>query len=215
YKEMVEYYTLWAHQIKTPISALYLMIEREGREQDRPLAQQLFFVEQYVEMALHYLRSDSISADLDLAEYSIDKIIREVIKKHSRQFIYKKIQLNFQDSGELVLTDEKWLAFVLEQLISNSLKYTKEGSISIYMEENKTLVIEDTGIGIREEDLPRICEKGFTGFNGRMDKKSTGIGLYLCKKILTKLSHTIEFESVSCKGTKVKIGLSTHAPIRE
>jgi len=110
-----------------------------------------------------------------------------------------------------VLTDEKWLVFVIEQLLSNALKHTPQGKISIYMDKNKskTLVIQDTGIGIQPEDLPRVFEKGFTGYNGRTDKKSTGIGLYLCKRILTKLSNTITIESEVGKGTVVKIGLDT------
>jgi signal transduction histidine kinase len=116
-----------------------------------------------------------------------------------------------------VLTDEKWLLFVIEQVLSNALKYTNEGEISIYMDSSlpDTLVIEDTGIGIQEEDLPRIFEKGFTGYNGRSDKKSTGIGLYLCRRILNKLSHTINIESEVGKGTRVKIGLDTTGAVSE
>ncbi len=125
-------------------------------------------------------------------------------------FILKKIRLNYEPLCHKVLTDEKWLVFVVEQILSNSLKYTKKGSISIYLTEHKgktMLVIEDTGIGISPEDLPRVFEKGFTGYNGRADKKSTGIGLYLCKKIMDKLQHGIEIESRIDQGTKVYLYL--------
>lgn len=118
----------------------------------------------------------------------------------------------FLRAGALrVLTDEKWLVFVLEQILSNALKYTKSGSIHIYLSPDapKTLVIEDTGIGIAPEDLPRIFEKGYTGCNGRADKRSTGIGLYLCRQIMEKLSHTIRIESEMGVGTKVYLGLDT------
>jgi len=123
----------------------------------------------------------------------------------------KKISLDLQEMDTLVVTDEKWLVFVLKQILSNALKYTPAGrKISIYMDINfvKTLVIEDTGIGISAEDLPRIMERGFTGYNGRMDKKATGIGLYLTRQILDRLNHEITIESVSGQGTKVYINLS-------
>jgi signal transduction histidine kinase len=172
---------------------------------------ELFKIEQYVDMVLQYLRIDSASTDYVLKKYSLDSIVRQAVRKYAKLFINKKICLDFSELNCEVLTDEKWLVFVVEQILSNSLKYTESGKISIYMdkEKNKTLVIEDTGIGIAEEDLPRVFEKGFTGYNGRTDKKSTGIGLYLCKRILTKLSHTISIESGIGHGTKVKIGLDT------
>ena len=138
-------------------------------------------------------------------------MIRKTIRKYASVFVQKKIAICYDTVAAHVLTDEKWLSFVIEQLISNALKYTSEGEINIYLDENtaKTLVISDNGIGIRPEDLPRIFEKGFTGFNGREDKKSTGIGLFLCKKILTKLSHTITVTSEVGKGTTVKLCLDT------
>ena len=211
YSEMLDYYTLWAHQIKTPTAAMRLILEsgaRAGEAKDEELKDQLFRIEQYVEMVLHYLRSESMSCDLDISLCSVDRIVREAVKKYARSFIYKKIRLSIGDIAIRTVTDEKWLAFVIEQILSNSLKYTeKNGLISIYTEENGMLVIEDTGIGIQPEDLPRVFERGFTGFNGREDKKSTGIGLYLCKKIVDRLSHTIEIQSGPEKGTKVKIGL--------
>ena len=208
---LVDYYTLWAHQIKTPISAMNLILQSEENELNAELSMELFKIEQYVEFVLQYLRLDSMSSDLVLKKQSLDNIVKQAVRKYARMFIRKKIRLNYKDLNCEVLTDEKWLVFVIEQLLSNALKYTKEGAISIYMDSisEKVLVIEDTGIGIREEDLARIFEKGFTGYNGRWDKKSTGIGLYLCKQILNKLSHFITIESKVDEGTKVKINLET------
>jgi len=211
FTEMMDYYTIWAHQIKTPIAAMRLLLQTEQSDMNNELLDQLFKVEQYVEMVLQYLRTESLSIDLMFKRYPLDNIVKQAVRKYSKFFIRKKIKLNlnYEDLNCDVLTDEKWLGFVIEQILSNALKYTNEGEISIYMDGNSphTLVIEDTGMGIEPEDLPRIFEKGFTGYRGRLDKKSTGIGLYLCKRILDKLSHTIAIESVVGKGTKVKIGL--------
>lgn len=211
-QEMVDYYGLWAHQIKTPIAAARLLLqsrEEEG-EQDaafiREMKLEIFKIEQYVEMVLAYLRMEEMSSDLDFREYSLDDVIRQAVRKYSRMFILKRIRLDFTETGRTVLTDEKWLVFVLEQILSNALKYTKEGSISIYMEENE-LAVRDTGIGISPEDLPRVFEKGFTGYNGRRDKKSTGIGLYLCKSVLDRLGHKIRIQSEVGRGTRVLLDL--------
>ncbi len=208
---MIDYYTLWAHQIKTPIAAMYLLLQSEDSEQNLELSTELFKIEQYVEMALQYLRLDSSSTDFIIKMYDLDDIVKQAVRKYAKLFIRKRIGLDLAELNCQVLTDEKWLVFVIEQLLSNALKYTPQGKISIYMDrkKSKTLVIQDTGIGIQPEDLPRVFEKGFTGYNGRTDKKSTGIGLYLCKCILTKLSHTITIESEVGKGTVVKIDLDT------
>ena len=160
-----------------------------------------------MEMVLVYLRMENMSADLSFEQSVLDDLIRQVIRKYSRQFIIQKIKLNYETINSRVLTDEKWMVFVLEQLLSNALKYTRSGYISIYMEK-KELVIQDTGIGIEAEDLPRVFEKGFTGYNGRTDKKSTGIGLYLCKSIMDKLRHQIRIESEVGVGTKVYLNLT-------
>lgn len=213
--EMIDYYTLWAHQIKTPIAAMRLLLQADDSEQNNELLAELFKTEQYVEMVLSYLRLGSNTTDYVIARYSLDEIVKQAVRKYAPLFIRKNIRLDFQPLECEVLTDEKWLAFVVEQLLSNALKYTVKGKISIYLRKNKTLVIEDTGIGIAEEDLPRICEKGFTGYNGRTDKKATGIGLYLCKQILARLSHTIVIESAVGRGTKVKIGLDSVEMMKE
>ena len=207
--EMIDYYTLWAHQIKTPISAMRLLLQTEESTGNSQLASELFKINQYVEMVLGYLRIESISSDLVLSQYDLSSIVKQAIRKYATIFIGKKIILDFEEMDCLVLTDEKWLLFVIEQILSNALKYTTSGTISIYLEAEKTLVIKDNGIGIASEDLPRVFEKGFTGFNGRMDKKSTGIGLYLCKKILNKLSHKVTITSQIDLGTMVKIDLSS------
>ncbi|MGB4496697.1 MAG: ATP-binding protein, partial [Bacillota bacterium] len=201
--------TTWAHQIKTPIAAMRLLLQSEQSETNSELLEQLFKVEQYVEMVLQYLRLENISSDLVLKEHSLDTIVKQAVRKYSNSFIRKKIKLNYAELNHNVLTDEKWLVFVIEQILSNALKYTDSGEISIYMDDEMpdTLVIEDTGIGIAEEDLPRVFERGFTGYTGRIDKKATGIGLFLCKQILDRLSHTITIESQVGEGTKVKIGL--------
>lgn len=206
--EMTNYYTLWAHQIKTPIAAMKLLLQNNEKEMSYTLQEEVFKIEQYVEMVLHYLRLDSMASDMLFKEYELRDIVNQAIKKHSISFINSKLSLNIKPFEFRVVTDEKWLLFVIEQLISNAVKYTMTGSISVYMQnddKSNVLVIEDTGIGIRSEDLPRIFERGFTGYNGRMDKKSTGIGLYLCKQILHKLSHPIVVQSEVGKGSKVCI----------
>ena len=208
--EMVDYYTLWAHQIKTPISAMRLLLQ-SGDGSSPELEQELFKIEQYVEMVLQYLRLESLSGDLRLEGRPLDELVRQAVKKYSVVFIHKKISLRLEELPGRVLTDEKWIVFVLEQLLSNALKYTPPGgSISLRMAPGtrKTLILEDTGIGIQPEDLPRIFERGFTGYNGRMDKKSTGIGLYLCREILGKLGHTIRISSEPGSGTRVFLDFS-------
>lgn len=211
YREMVEYYTMWAHQIKTPIAAMRLLLQQEESDKNRELLTELFKIEQYVLMVLQYLRLDSDSSDLVLRQQSLDDIIRQAVKKYAPLFIRKKLTLVYEPVNCQVLTDEKWLEFVVEQILSNAIKYTKRGSVAIYMDdrEEKTLVIADTGIGIAPEDIPRVFEKGYTGYNGRYDKRSTGIGLYLCQRVLKRLSHTIRIASEPGQGTQVYIGLDT------
>ena len=208
-QEMTDYYTLWVHQVKTPISAMRVLLQTEDTPLNAKLSQELFKIERYVEMVLQYLRLESLSSDLVLQYYDLSGIIRQAARKYASVFIYRKIKLDIKEIRCQVLTDEKWLVFVIEQLISNALKYTKSGTISIYMDPDAPLmlIVEDTGIGIQAEDLPRIFERGFTGYNGRMDKKSTGLGLYLCNRILKRLSHNIRITSSVGTGTKVFIDL--------
>ena len=197
YQDLVEYYTVWAHQIKTPIAAMDLLLQEDDSPHRGELEMELLKIGQYVEMVLGYLRTEDMASDIRFEEMDMDSLIREQIHKFARIFIGKKLSLEYQEVSETVLTDEKWLGFVLGQILSNALKYTKKGKISIYMSKSRphTLVIEDTGIGIRAEDLPRVFEKGFTGYNGREENRSTGIGLYLCGKIMKRLDHGIRIES--------------------
>ncbi len=204
--DQLAYYTLWVHQIKTPIAAMDLLLQQG----ERGLAAQaeLFKISQYVDMALQYVRLDGTTRDLHLSQVSLDQVIRQVVRKYAKLFILKKIRLDFRETGLTVLSDEKWLAFLLEQLLSNALKYTPEGGqVAIFGEPREILVIADTGIGIAPEDLPRVFERGFTGQNGRLDKKATGIGLYLCRRVTELLGHTLSITSAPGKGTQVRVGL--------
>jgi signal transduction histidine kinase len=206
-REAMDYYTLWVHQIKTPISAMRLLLQSDDSKCNSALETELFHIEHYVEMVLSYLRLDSDSSDYVLHECELDNILRHCIRKYAKMFILKKLTLNFKETGLKVMTDEKWLAFVIEQLLSNSLKYTHKGVVSIFA-DGFVLAISDTGIGIRAEDLPRVFEKGFTGFNGREDKKSTGLGLYLCRRVCNKLGHRLKINSNLGTGTTVYIDLT-------
>lgn len=215
-KELLDYYGMWVHQIKTPIAALDILLQNTERVLYRldekemmqeaisvsDMKMELFKIEQYIEMALNYLRVEDISSDLVFKKQELDDMVCQVIRKYAKIFISKKIKMDFKPTKACIVTDEKWFIFVLEQIISNALKYIKKGQIFIYMKE-KSLVIEDTGIGIPAEDLPRIFEKGFTGYNGRENKKSTGIGLYLCKNIMDKLQWNITVDSEVGSGTKI------------
>lgn len=208
YNEMTDYYTMWVHQIKTPIAALRLLLA-EDEQKNRAALGEVFRVEEYVEMVLGYLRTEDISSDMKFSQCSLDTVVREQIHKYAPVFIAKRLSLNFEDTKEQVLTDSKWLGFVIGQCLSNALKYTKTGGIHIYLSESRphTLVIRDSGTGIRPEDLPRVFEKGFTGHNGREESHSSGIGLYLSRKIMKKLGHEIRVESCQGEGTRVYLGL--------
>ncbi len=207
YSDMIQYYTVWVHQIKTPIASMRLNLQNEDTALSRKLFRDLFRIEQYVEMVLTYLRLDSDSSDYVFKKHEVDKIVKGAVKKFSSEFISRKISLKLDEIHATVITDEKWLSFVVEQVISNALKYTPSGSVSIYMEEPKTLCIEDTGIGIAPEDVPRIFEKGYTGYTGRMDKMASGIGLYLCRQICENMGHRISVSSELDKGTVIRIHL--------
>ena len=212
--ECRDYYLMWIHQIKTPILALRLLLDKNGAggKENFQMREELFKIEQYAEMALTFQRLEGIAEDLVLQEYVLGDLIRQAVKKYSVLFINKGLGLKFGEMDYKIVTDEKWFVFCVEQLLSNSIKYTREGSISLEAERDETaerirFSIEDTGIGIRAEDLPRIFEKGFTGYNGRLDKKSTGIGLYLCRRIFDHLGIRVKVESEAGVGTRVTLGL--------
>lgn len=208
YADMIDYYTVWAHQIKTPIASMRLHLQNEDSVFSRQFSADLFRVEQYVEMVLTFLRLDSDSSDYLIKEYDLDTIIRGAVKKFAGEFIRRKLKLVYEPVNVKVITDEKWLSFVVEQVISNALKYTPSGSVTITFTPEQVLCIQDTGIGIAPEDLPRIFENGFTGYNGRSDKKASGIGLYLCRRICKNLGHEITAQSVVGQGTQIKLDLS-------
>lgn len=207
YQEMMDYYTVWAHQIKTPIASMRLNLQNEDSPLSRQLSSDLMRVEQYAEMVLTFLRLDSEDTDYVIREQDLDAIVRQAVRKYAGEFISRKLKLVYDPMDTKVITDEKWLSFVVEQVLSNALKYTPGGSIHIYLEKPKTLCIRDTGIGIAPEDLPRIFQKGFTGYNGRSDRKASGLGLYLCKRICQNLGHSICASSVPGEGTVIRIGL--------
>ena len=210
YHDMTEYYTVWAHQIKTPIAAIRLALQNEDTPLSRRLTGEVGRVEQYVQMALTYLRLGSDSSDYVIRSCALDDIVRPAVRRFAGEFIQRKIQLNYQMLNYTVITDEKWLGFVVEQVLSNALKYTPQGSVSIYMEPEGVLCIRDTGIGIAPEDLPRVFEKGYTGYNGRSHRKASGLGLYLCREILTRLGHSVSAESQVDHGTTIRIDLRQH-----
>ena len=202
-----KYYTLWSHQIKTPISAMRLLLQEEHLN-PRALEQELFKTEQYAQMALQYQRLNTPTKDLLLKKYPLGAIVKKAVKETSTLFIGKKIKIHMGEINTTVLTDEKWLIFVLEQLLTNAVKYTPEGgSVRIYAQKH-LLLIEDNGMGINSSDLPRVFEWGFTGDNGHETTRATGIGLCLCKQVMDLLGHTISITSQVGKGTVVKLDLS-------
>lgn len=205
YEDMMDYYTAWVHQIKTPIASLRLTLQNEDSHLGRKVNSELLRIEQYVQMVLMFLRLDSDSSDYVLQTCALDDIVRPAVRRFAGEFIDRKLQLSYAPLNTEVLTDGKWMSFVVEQVLSNALKYTSQGSVSIAMESSWVLAIRDTGMGIADEDLPRIFEKGYTGYNGRSDKKATGIGLYLCRRICRNLGHRIWAESRENGGTAIYI----------
>ena len=209
YGDMVDYYTMWAHQIKTPIASMRLTLQNEDSGLARSLSGDLMRVEQYVEMVLVFLRLDSSTTDYVIRSHSLDDIVRPAVRKFAGEFIRRRLRLDYQPLDRTVVTDAKWLGFVVEQVLSNALKYTPEGgSITIDAEAPATLCIRDTGIGITAEDLPRIFDRGYTGRNGRTYRQASGIGLYLCRRICRDLGHTITASSAAGEGTVLRLDLS-------
>ena len=212
--DMLDYFTMWVHQVKTPIAAMDLLLQADEASSNDDLREQLFSIERYADMVLGYLRAETMTSDLVIKECSLDGVVKQAARKYAGLFIGKQIALDYHELGVTVLTDEKWLVFVIEQLLSNALKYTSQGKVSIAMDSDapSTLLIRDTGIGVAPEDLPRLGERGYTGFNGRLDHKSTGLGLFLCKKILAELGCSLIIESVHSQGTTamIRFGDATH-----
>lgn len=216
-EELMDYYTLWVHQVKTPLAAMDLILQSGQLPPDEAeaLRQELFKVERYMETLLGYLRLHSLSADLRLERRPIRPIAARAVKKFATQFIYKGLRVELEEFDNRAVTDEKWLLFVIEQLISNSVKYTLSGGVTISMDKDDVLAITDTGIGIDPADLPRVCERGFTGRNGRAERSSTGLGLYLCKSVLDKIQTPFEIKSQPGKGTTVLLYLGRQEAPRD
>ena len=206
--DLLDYYTLWVHQIKTPIAASQLLVtEVADRQLKQQLEQEIFKIDSYTNLVLQYLRLESFHDDLVLKQVQIEDLVKEIIRKYALFFIQKGLNVNLHDLDKEIVTDKKWLRVVIEQIISNSLKYTKEGGLEIYM-EGQELCIKDTGIGIKNSDVLRVFERGFSGYNGRLTQQSSGLGLYLSKKISEEMGHQIRIESEVGKGTIVRIQFS-------
>ena len=193
---------MWLHQIKTPMTVSKLLLEKPDETTNTKLKMQLIYIEQYINMAMNYLKVIDHSTDMDITHVNLDDIIKNLLKKYSLLFIHNSISLEYQSNVTFVVSDSRWLTILIEQILSNALKYTENGKISIqYLEDKHALEIKDTGIGIRSEDIPKIFDCGYSGFNGRMNEKSSGLGLYLAKKISEKLNIQIEVESKLSKGS--------------
>ena len=213
--DLMDYYTLWAHQIKTPIAASSLLVgEIEDKKVKNQLEQELFKIESYVNIVLQYLRLESFHEDLVLKKENVEDLVKEIVKKYAIFFIQKGLSLNLHDLDRTIITDKKWFVVILEQVLSNSLKYTSQGGIEIYFQED-TLYIKDSGLGIQDADLLRVFERGFSGYNGRLTQQSSGLGLYLSKKIADELGHQISIASQVGQGTTVMISFSEKKMIFE
>ena len=213
--DLMDYYTLWAHQIKTPIAASSLLVgEIEDKKVKNQLEQELFKIESYVNIVLQYLRLESFHEDLVLKKENVEDLVKEIVKKYAIFFIQKGLSLHLHDLDRTIITDRKWFVVILEQVLSNSLKYTSQGGIEIYFQED-TLYIKDSGLGIQDADLLRVFERGFSGYNGRLTQQSSGLGLYLSKKIADELGHQISITSQVGQGTTVMISFSEKKMIFE
>jgi signal transduction histidine kinase len=209
-QEYREYIETWVHEVKTPISSSKLVVENNKNEITLSILEELVKIEEFIEQALYYSRSNTTEEDYIVREFDLKTIINDVIKKNSKYFIQKRISLEMDDFNDTLFSDIKWVHFILNQIIINALNYSKSDNPMIKIcakknDNNITLYIEDNGVGISEKDLPMVFNKGFTGNNGRVNKRSTGMGLYLCKKLCGKLGLAIEITSVINMGTTVKV----------
>ena len=205
------YFLMWLHQIKTPMTVSKLLLEKPDETTNTKLKMQLMYIEQYINMAMNYLKMIDHSTDMDITQVNLDDIIKNLLKKYSLLFIHNHISLEYQSNVTHVISDSQWLTILIEQILSNALKYTENGKISIqYLEDKHALEIRDTGIGIRSEDIPKIFDRGYSGFNGRMNEKSSGLGLYLARKISERLNIQIEVESKLSQGSIFRLVFPTN-----
>ena len=205
------YFLMWLHQIKTPMTVSKLLLEKPDETTNTKLKMQLMYIEQYISMAMNYLKMIDHSTDMDITQVNLDDIIKNLLKKYSLLFIHNHISLEYQSNLTYVISDSQWLTILIEQILSNALKYTENGKIAIqYLEDKHALEIRDTGIGIRSEDIPKIFDRGYSGFNGRMNEKSSGLGLYLARKISERLNIQIEVESKLSKGSIFRLVFPTN-----
>lgn len=209
-REYREYIEAWVHEIKTPIASTKLILENNKGDLRGKINPQLDKIESFIEQVLYYAKSADANKDYIVKNMSLKDVTKKVIKRNSKDFINKKVKIDIENVDDDVFSDSKWIEFILNQIVGNSLKYSKEKDafIKIYSTKNKANIIftiEDNGIGINEKDINRVFDKGFTGENGRVFGKSTGMGLYLCKKLCGKLGLGINIESKENQGTKINI----------
>ena len=205
-RELEEYFLLWVHQIKTPITVSNLILQKGEFEDKNKLKEQMFYIEEYTNMAINYLKLMDRDADMDITSINLDSLIKSILKKYSMLFIEKRISLDYNPVSVNVISDTKWLSILIEQILANAIKYTESGTIQITFEEySNTLKIRDTGIGIRSEDLSKIFDRGYSGFNGRINEKSSGLGLYLVKTISNVINVEVTVESTLNVGSVFSI----------
>lgn len=205
------YFLTWVHQVKTPITAAKLLaedlpVQEEDFDQKEKIRMHLISIESYTNMALAYLKLVNTDRDLYIKQYSLDEILRPLLKRYSLFFIKNHISLDYKKTNQTLITDGQWLSILIEQIVSNAVKYTKEGRVSVFYDlKKKCLTVKDSGVGIAECDLPKIFNRGYCGFNGALNEKSSGVGLFLAKKIADRLGYRIEAESVLGEGSCFRI----------
>lgn len=217
--EYKEYIEMWIHEVKVPIAAARMILVNH-REHDNMLTEELERIEGYVEQALFYARSSEVEKDYLIRQISLESLVQEALLQKKRELLALHVSVNLHDLDRTVYSDSKWLAFILSQILSNSIKYAGENTLclEIYGEETTEkvcLYIKDNGIGVKTEEIPRVFDKGFTGANGRKYQKSTGLGLYLCKKLCDRLGHDIHFNAAEEKGSEVRLIFPKNAYVEE
>lgn len=205
-KDLEEYFLLWTHQIKTPITVANLILNKKSGPDVKKLKEEMFYIEEYTNMAINYIKLTDRATDMDIEKVDLDKVIKTLLKKYSLIFINKRISLDYEDTNVEVIADSKLFSIMIEQILSNALKYTEKGNITIsFDKERNSLSIKDTGIGIRDEDLVKIFDRGYSGFNGRVNHKSSGLGLFLVREISKILKLKVEVKSKLGQGSEFLI----------